>query len=143
MASSNSYSFLRNLESCASPTILTEGLVGIEVIMIIDEVKKAGKFTNPVQVFMFAKLVAALKDGSVTTVPELASSLSTETSSTVIKMVKELPSEQVCALAEFLSKIFSYRDKEFIWPTHCVEPSLCAADWITKYVILSREDSRD
>lgn len=43
-----SHDFLRQLETMDTPSILTEGLVGVEVLMIIDEVCKARKFTNPV-----------------------------------------------------------------------------------------------
>ena len=139
----SSYEFLSELESLSTPKILNEGLVGIEVLMIINEVCKARKFTNPVQMFMFAKLVMALKNGSVTTIPELASAVGIETPSSVINAVRQLTDEHVAALADFLANVFSYRDKEFVWPAHYVDASLCASDWIMKYVIQSTEESRD
>lgn len=138
-----SHDFLRQLETMDTPSILTEGLVGVEVLMIIDEVCKARKFTNPVQIFMFAKLVAALKDGHVTTVPDLSSAPTTNTPAKSINAIRSLTDDETAALADYLKDVFSYRNKEYIWPTHCVDRDISTADWIIKYVILSREDSRD
>lgn len=138
-----SHDFLRQLETMNTPSILVEGLVGVEVLMIIDEVCKARKFTNPVQIFMFAKLVAALKDDHVTTVPDLASNPSANTPAKAINAIRSLTNDEAVALAVYLKDVLSYRDKEYIWPTHCIDRDLSTEDWITKYVILSREDSRD
>jgi hypothetical protein len=117
---------------------LNEGYVGPELLMILDEVIRAGKFTNPVQQIICARLVESLQyNGDFTTIADYSKR---STPKSVIDTIRELTNEEAFTLAATFKNLLEFRDQfiEFTDKARVVDgtSSMSPKEWLDTFILL-------
>ena len=114
---------------------ITEGQGPVPVIMILDEIIKAGKVTNPYQTFVLGWLSEFFKNGLKSASLHLESPVTFEsgaTSTVVVNALKSLSPENQVQLAQYLKDCIAAGESAL----HC--HTMTVEDWM-RYVI-QRQD---
>jgi hypothetical protein len=118
---------------------LLEGVIPVHLTMTLEQVVRAGKITNNVQTFIMADLMSLFREGTSYRWSRDINSYPMNASADMINLVRDLPNEEVTALASWLLEALqvpaSYESNPF---AQMCNPQLSPVEWM-KWV-LKRQD---
>ena len=121
---------------------LIEGVIPVHISMTLEQVRSAGRVTNPVQHFVMAGLVSMFKDGGPSRWPRDINSydaMTFGTASAVLEDLRAMTDAQTAELADWLLKQLQY-PASFESNPHAAHaaPSMNTVDWVRW--VLRRQD---